>query len=176
MELLWIFLIYSFFGYLLEILFARAVGHPKRDRKCLILLPLCPVYGVGAMLIRFFTSGLRHPVWVMAVGFVAATAAELVVGAVYRWGLGVEFWNYRDMPHTIAGLVCLRFSLCWCVLSLVLVYGVDPWVSAWARAVPRWLDGPAFTLLAADLVVSAVALRRTGSTEVLRWYRSGQEG
>ena len=48
MRWLWYFIIYSFCGFLLEVAFARAIRHPKRDRKCLIFLPLCPVYGLGA--------------------------------------------------------------------------------------------------------------------------------
>ena len=41
------FLTYSFLGYCLEKLFARAVRSPERVRKCLLLLPLCPVYGLA---------------------------------------------------------------------------------------------------------------------------------
>ena len=36
---LWYFYWYSFLGFLLEVAFARISGHPKRDRKCLLLLP-----------------------------------------------------------------------------------------------------------------------------------------
>ena len=49
MRWLWYFIIYSFCGFLLEVAFARAIRHPKRDRKCLLLLPLCPVYGLGML-------------------------------------------------------------------------------------------------------------------------------
>ena len=49
-ELFWQFLIYSFFGFLLEVVFARVTRAGKQDRKCMVLLPLCPVYGVGSSL------------------------------------------------------------------------------------------------------------------------------
>ena len=43
----WYFLIYSFLGFLLEVSYARITGgYP--ERKCLLVLPLCPVYGLGA--------------------------------------------------------------------------------------------------------------------------------
>ena len=63
---MWYFSIYSFFGFLLEVAFARAIGHPKRDRKCFLLLPMCPVYGLGALLILWLARylvgyGYRHP-------------------------------------------------------------------------------------------------------------------
>lgn len=170
LRLLWIFVCYSFLGFLLEVAFARAVRHPKKDRKCFFLLPLCPVYGLGALMIRGLTLFGRHPLWVALAGFAAATAAELLMGAFYRYVLGVEFWSYRQVRWNFKGLVCLPFSLCWTVLALGMVYWLDPWVLALAEAVPRWLDAPMLCLLAADGIVSAAALKKAGTTDVLRWY------
>ena len=45
----WYFVIYSFLGFCIEVVFARLTDQKKRDRKCLYLLPLCPVYGLGAV-------------------------------------------------------------------------------------------------------------------------------
>ena len=98
------------------------------------------------------------------------TAAELLMGAFYRYVLGVEFWSYRQVRWNFKGLVCLPFSLCWTVLALGMVYWLDPWVLALAEAVPRWLDAPMLCLLAADGIVSAAALKKAGTTDVLRWY------
>ena len=171
MFLLWYFILYSFLGFLLEIAFARVIDHPKKDRKCLLLLPLCPVYGLGAMAIHFL-AGLRPGVlWVMVSGFVGATAAEFAVGSFCRHVLRVEFWDYSRMRWNVGGLVCLQFSLCWTVLALALVYGADPLLIPLIRSIPAWLGPPAAILLAADTAVSAVALRRTGTTRVLQWYR-----
>lgn len=171
MILLWYFMFYSFLGFLLEITFARIVDHPKKDRKCFLLLPLCPVYGVGAMLIHWLAGLLEGPLWVMAAGFVGATAAELALGLFYRHILGVDFWDYSDQPFNLRGLVCLRFALYWTGLALVLVYGLDSLVIGLAEAIPAQWDVPAAILLGTDGIVSALALRRAGTTEVLRWYR-----
>ncbi len=170
MRWLWYFIIYSFAGFLLEVAFARVIRHPKRDRKCLLLLPLCPVYGLGASLIVWLAPMVRSPVWVALVGGLAATGAELVMGAFYRFALGVEFWNYAGMPGSFGGLVCPVFSACWTVLSLVLVYTLHPLVAAFTALIPARLGPPALILVGTDMLVSCVALRRAGTTEVLRWY------
>ena len=170
MRWLWYFIIYSFCGFLLEVAFARIAGHPKRDRKCFVLLPLCPVYGLGACLILLLAPLVQNPLWVMAAGGLAATGAELALGLFYRFVLGVQFWDYAGMRGSIGGLICPAFSLCWTVLALTLVYLVHPAVAPLAERLPAGLAPPALILLAADALVSCVALRRTGSTEVLRWY------
>ena len=170
MRWLWYFIIYSFCGFLLEVAFARMAGHPKRDRKCFLLLPLCPVYGLGACLILLLAPLVRSPLWVMAAGGLAATGAELVMGLFYQFVLGVKFWDYAGMRGSIGGLVCPAFSLCWSVLALTLVYLVHPAVALLAQQIPLVLAPPTLILLGADALVSCVALRRTGTTEVLRWY------
>ena len=43
----WEFFFYSFAGYLLEKGFARRTHASQQIRKGLLLLPLCPVYGLG---------------------------------------------------------------------------------------------------------------------------------
>ena len=48
-DLLWFFWIYSFGGYLVERAFAAATRAERRERKCFLLLPLCPVYGLGML-------------------------------------------------------------------------------------------------------------------------------
>ena len=166
----WSFMAYSFAGFLLEVAFARAIRHPKRDRKCLIFLPLCPVYGLGACLILAVSPLVKSPLWVALAGGLAATGAELAMGAFYRFALGVEFWDYAGLPGSLGGLVCPVFSLCWTALSLILVYAVHPPVAALAARIPPWLGPPALILLGSDVLVSCAALRRTGSTDVLRWY------
>ena len=170
MRWLWYFIIYSFLGFLLEVAFARMVGHPKRDRKCFLLLPLCPVYGLGACLIVLLASLGRGPLWVAVAGGAAATGAELLMGAFYRFALGVEFWDYGHLPGSLGGLVCPQFSLCWTALALALVYGLHPAVARLAAGIPLWLAPPALIVLGADALASCVALRQAGTTEVLRWY------
>ena len=45
----WLVIFYSFGGYLLEKGYAAAVRSPHRVRKCFLLLPLCPVYGLAML-------------------------------------------------------------------------------------------------------------------------------
>lgn len=169
--LLWYFIFYSFAGFLLEVAFARITDHPKKDRKCFLLLPLCPVYGVGAMLIHWLAGQGGGFLWVMAAGFLGAGAAELGMGLFYRYVLGVDFWDYSDQRFHLDGLVCLRFSLYWTVLALGLVYWADPFIIPLLTRIPSRFEPPAAIILAADGLVSAAALRLTRSTDVLKWYQ-----
>ncbi|MGN1247661.1 MAG: DUF4270 family protein [Paludibacteraceae bacterium] len=62
----WYFLFYSFFGYCLEKLFAWAVHAERQVRKCFLLLPVCPVYGLAmCALLALSPAGIRF--WPLAV-------------------------------------------------------------------------------------------------------------
>lgn len=168
----WYFIFYSFLGFLVETAFARAVRAPKRDRKCFYLLPLCPVYGLGALLILAPTPWLRpHPLFVAVWSALAATAAEYSMGLFYENALGVSFWDYTHLPWNLRGRICPLFSFFWCLLGLLTVYVIHPIAAAALGALPPWLLPAAAALLAADGAVTIRLLRKTGSTETLCWYR-----
>ena len=64
---LWLFWTYSFLGYLLEKAFAWLTRSPQQVRKCFLLLPLCPVYGLGVLAVLALPPELRRGFWNVAV-------------------------------------------------------------------------------------------------------------
>ena len=166
----WNFVIYSFLGFLLEAAFARASGG-RPDRKCLLLLPLCPVYGLGAGAILLLAPlAGNHPARLFLLGGAAATAVEYAVGWWYETFLGVSFWDYTGLPGSLQGRVCLPFSLAWGVLALGLVYWVHPALAPWLARIPAPVSWAALLTLLADGLLTAALLRRSGDTACLRWY------
>ena len=170
MEWFWYFTIYSILGCGLEIVFARAVG-ARPDRKRLFLLPLCPVYGVGACLCLCVAPLLReNPPALFLAGGIVCTAVEYLMAVWYERGLGVTFWDYRGQRGTLWGRVCVPFSAAWGILALCVVYGIHPYVSRAVRALPLPLSLTAALFVCADMVASGVMLRRTHDRGCLRWY------
>lgn len=173
LSLLTQFFFYSFLGFLLEVLYARLLCRGGHGRKCLLFLPLCPVYGIGAVAILNMPSPLQsHPVAVFIAGGLLATLAEYAVGAFYLWGVGVRFWDYSQAPGNLSGLICPLYTLFWGLLSVELVYGLQPAVQPWLAQVPSGLVVLLFFLFAADSLISLWLLSRTGTPDGLMWYRA----
>ena len=171
MEWLWYFLLYSFLGCLLEAGYAWRVGGDP-DRKCLLLLPLCPVYGLGVCAVLLLPEEvLSSPLLTAAAGGLTAVGVEYAASLFYQKVLTVSFWDYTGLPGSIHGRVCLPFALAWSVLLLPVVYWIQPAAAALAPAIPRPVSWAVLMALGADLTVSALLLRRTGDREQLRWYR-----
>lgn len=163
---LWYFWIYSFLGWLVELAFAAVSRSEDRRRRCLLLLPLCPVYGLG-MLAALALPPMGGP-GLAVLGGLTATAVEYA----YHWAgerfLGVRFWDYRRVPGNLRGRVCLPFSLAWGLLVWAAVRFVQPGAEALAEAVPAWLTYGCFLIFTADLVCSLRFLRVTGDLKGMR--------
>lgn len=168
--LFWYFLIYSFFGFLLELLFARLSLSEKRDRKCHLLLPVCPVYGLGALAILALPIPVKeNSLLLYLLGGACATTTEWLVAVAYEKAAHTAFWNYSKLPLNLSGRVCVWFSLFWGLLALPLVYRVHPLIMTAVQRIPAGLTLPVFTFYLADALVSLQILRHQG-TEGLRWY------
>ena len=167
-RLLWNFWWFSFLGWVLERLFAAATHSPVQRRRCLLVAPLCPVYGLGMLAVLALPTPLRTGWRLYLFGTLAATAVEHLY---HWWGetfLGIRFWDYTGLPGSLQGRVCLPFSLAWGVLLFPAVYGAAPLADTLAARVPpflTWLCLMAFTV---DSVCSLRILAATHSLNALR--------
>ena len=120
-DLAWLFLIYSFIGWCIEVCYA-AVRRRQFINRGFINSPLCPIYGVGAVLFALFLPELAgRPFFLFLGGTVLATVLEYSTGMLMEKFLGKKLWDYSGNKYNIGGYVCLRYSLLWGVLAVVTV-------------------------------------------------------
>ena len=167
--ILWYFWIYSFFGFLLEKTFAAATHSPHQVRRCFLLLPLCPVYGLGMLAVLALPEGILGSGWLFLFGGMAATAVEYAVHWWYEAFLGVCFWDYSGQVGNLRGRVCLPFFLIWGVLTAAAVWWVHPFVSRMAAVVPPAVTYACLLLFTLDAVCSARFLKVTGDIDALSY-------
>lgn len=162
------FLFYSAAGCGLEKLYARAIHSPQQQRKCFLLLPLCPVYGLAmTAVLALVPRGTGWPGLLLAGGLIC-TGVEYLVHLFYDRVLRVRFWDYSRLRGHIGGRICPRFALIWGVLSAAAVRWVQPAVERAAAAVPPEAVFLLWMLLAVDCVFTAALLGRQHDTRLLR--------
>ena len=165
---IWYFWIYSFLGYLLEKAFAKATHARQQGRKCFLLLPLCPVYGLGMLAVLALPEAWCLDGRLVLWGGLAATAVEYAVHWGYDALLGVRFWDYSGMIGNLRGRVCLPFTLLWGVLTAAAVWWIQPTVERLAeRTVPE-VTYLCLLVFAADALCSARILYARKDPEALR--------
>ena len=132
-----------------------------------MLLPLCPVYGLGMLAVLTLPNGIRGSGWLFLFGGMAATAVEYAVHWWYETFLGVRFWEYSGQFGNLRGRVCLPFALIWGVLTTATVRWVHPFVSRLAAVIPPTATYAALLLFTLDAVCSARFLKVTGDIDAL---------
>lgn len=161
---------YSFLGYLLERMFAKVTLAKQQVRKCFLLLPLCPVYGLAMVLHIALLPPAGLSFWPLVLrGALVTTAVEYLVHLFYDKVLHVRFWDYTGVWGQLGGRVCLPFSAAWGLLSALAVRAVQPELDRLARALPAGLAYGLLLVWAADAVLSWQLLWRYGDTELLSW-------
>lgn len=116
-----LFYLYSFLGFLWETLW---VSYQKGAwvQRGFLNGPILPIYGFGALAVTLATRVVANSDWqVFLVGMVVATLLELITGMMIEKLFHVRYWDYDDRPFNYKGYICLRSTLFWGVMSVVLV-------------------------------------------------------
>ena len=122
-QLLWLFLIYAFLGWLGETALA-ALRKRRLLNRGFLNTPFSPVYGMGGVLFAVFLPELRDaPFFLFIAGMVLATELELLTGVLLEKLTGQKWWDYSDRKYQFNGYICLHYALIWglCALGCVLV-------------------------------------------------------
>ena len=130
------FYVYCFLGWCFE---STVVSVSKRKwiNRGFCKGPVIPIYGFGALAILFVTLPVRN--WVIPVfflGMVVATILEYGVGYLCEIIFKVRYWDYSSRPFNVKGYICLRSSLCWGVLSVLLIEFLHVRVESWILRIP----------------------------------------
>lgn len=120
-----LFFIYSILGFIWEVLWVSCQKRKLVNRGFLHGIYL-PIYGFGAIVILLSTRPfIDSPFLVFVVGMVAATVLEWGTGVVIEKMFHVRYWDYDDRFLNYKGYICLRSSLFFGVMAVLLTKGVN---------------------------------------------------
>lgn len=115
------FYIYCFMGWVWESVYV-SVCERKLVNRGFLKGPFLPIYGSGAICILAVTIPVRGNIPLMFLaGMVSATLLEYVTGAVMEKMFRVRYWDYSDKFLNVNGYICLISSLCWGVMTVLMV-------------------------------------------------------
>ena len=116
-QLLWLFLCYSFLGWVLETATA-AVRKKRFVNRGMVNGPFCVIYGIAAALITA-TTGELHGFWLFLDCVILATVIEWVAGHLIERWYRERWWNYENIRWNLDGYISLPTSLFWGALGVL---------------------------------------------------------
>jgi len=123
------FIIYSFIGWITEVLyhFYKLKNFVNRG---FLYGPVCPIYGGTAVLLIYLLSPFSNNILVLFAGGVfIASIIEYITGYAMEKLFNAKWWDYSDEKFNIKGYICLKFSFIWGIMSLIFIKYVNPLVS-----------------------------------------------
>lgn len=161
-QLFWLFFIYSFAGWCMGVI-ANAVKRHTFVNTGFFNMPLCPVYGVGAVLYAIFLPGLKNRVFFLFLGgMILAAFLTLITGIVMERIFHRKWWDYSKNRFQFEGYISLWNLLVWglaAVISIKFLNGFLLRLIAWIpQLIGRILLLILGGLLASDAVCSLTAV------------------
>ncbi|MDO4338757.1 MAG: putative ABC transporter permease [Eubacteriales bacterium] len=123
-EILWLFFVYSFLGWILETVTAAA-KQKRFVNRGLVNAPLCVIYGIGAVLITVFCQELTG-FWLFAYSVILSTVLEWTAGHLIELIYHERWWDYSQMRWNIDGYVCAAVSAFWGILAVLMMKWGNP--------------------------------------------------
>jgi len=125
------FFIYSFVGWIVEVIY-YGVTEGKFINRGFLAGPLCPVYGLGFYAAIWLFNPFLGNFFIIFFGSAsAATIVELIAGIILYHTFHMRWWDYSEYKLNFRGYICLRFYIYWgiaCSLGLYVLHPAVLWL------------------------------------------------
>lgn len=162
-DLVWLFFLYSFIGWCIEVCYA-SIKRRQFVNRGFVNSPICPIYGFGAVLFALFLPELTGNLFFLFLGgMLLATVLEYSTGMLMEKIFHKKLWDYSKIKYNIGGYVCLRYSLLWGALAVVTLLFTNQFFCGILKLLPHvavvillWI---AVILFVLDFTTSAMAVQ-----------------
>jgi len=154
-----LFLLFSLFGYLVEMIFVM-IKSRRLSNRGFLCGPVIPIYGIGGVLMIGLTYFKHNPFIVFFLGMTVATILEYITGFFLEKIFHNKWWDYSKEKCNLHGYICLGNSILFGLGSLLIVYIAYPVMHDFLRQLrPEIIIGMAFVFFViylADSIYSIV--------------------
>ena len=136
-----LFLIYSFLGWLLEVL-GKLIEKKRFINRGFLIGPYCPIYGFGALAITFLLKRYSDdPITLFIMAILVCGILEYFTSYIMEKLFKARWWDYSQKRFNINGRICLGTIIPFGLLGLFITYISSPFFLDILNKLP-------FTLLA----------------------------
>ncbi len=152
------FMLFSFLGWCLEVLYGLFELKRFVNRGFLIG-PFCPIYGIGCVLLYLLLQGYADdPIVLALLAMVICSILEYLASYLMEKIFKTRWWDYSNMKFNINGRICLEMIVPFGILGLLVVYILFPNAMNLLNLLPNLAiyisSGVLLVLFITDLAVS----------------------
>ena len=151
-----LFIIYSFLGWLVEVINCSIVEKKLVNRGFLIS-PICPIYGFGALLITLVLNNYKDDWFVVfCMAVVLCGLLEYFTSWLMEKIFHARWWDYSKNKFNINGRICLETMIPFGILCLVIIYILNPFFCNILSLIPKNIADVISIILLIILIIDMV--------------------
>ena len=143
-----IFIMFSVIGWVSEVIYVGLTSAHKFVNRGFLHGPLCPIYGVGGVVILMLPEQLYNT-WIplFLSSMILCTIVEYITSWLMEKLFHARWWDYSKHKFNIKGRVCLLNSLLFGIMGLGVIRFVYPHIIDLLNLIgPIWLEVDAFII------------------------------
>ncbi len=152
------FMLFSFLGWCLEVLYGL-FELKKFVNRGFLIGPFCPIYGIGCVLLYLLLQGYADdPIVLALLAMIICSILEYLASYLMEKIFKTRWWDYSNMKFNINGRICLEMIVPFGILGLLVVYILFPNAMNLLNLLPNLAiyisSGVLLVLFITDLAVS----------------------
>lgn len=153
-----LFMIYSFIGWILEVL-GKLAKKGRFINRGFLIGPYCPIYGVGCLLLVYLLENYKNDLVVLFfMSIIICSILEYTTSYLMEKIFKARWWDYSIKKFNLNGRICLDTMIPFGFLGVICVYLVNPIIHAFLHIVPSIiiyiLGIVLFIIFISDLIIS----------------------
>ncbi len=121
-----LFFLYAVLGWIVEVTYVAIIDKKFVNRGFLIG-PYIPIYGYSAIIMVLYLNQYKeNPLTVFMLAVFICSLLEYITSYLLEKIFNARWWDYSNLKFNINGRICLKNSFMFGVLSLILIYLINP--------------------------------------------------
>ncbi|GAA0077717.1 putative ABC transporter permease [Clostridium sp. CTA-5] len=146
-HLVYFFMIYSFLGWCVEVLYAYK-NRGYFVNRGFLYGPFCPIYGCGLVSIIVFLDRFNLNIFLLFIlATIVTSVIEYITGFMLEKIFKSKWWDYSDDPLNLHGRICFHFSLMWGAASVTVVKVIHPAIEYIVHNIPNGIGTYCFYII-----------------------------
>ncbi len=153
-KIIFYFIIYSFLGWCLESIY-KTIIYKKPTNSGFLYGPFCPMYGIGAVIMIMASQISNNILVIFIMAFLIFSLWEYIVAVILEKLFKTKYWDYSNLKFNFQGRVCLKNSIYWGILGVLLVFIIQPFFDGLISEIPENILIYVNTILTLAILVDA---------------------
>ena len=158
-----LFISYSFLGWIIEVISCSITEKRLCINRGFLIGPYLPIFGIGSMIIIMFFSGIKNNLLLLfIISVITLSLLEYFTSFIMEKVFHARWWSYEKRKCNINGRISLLPSIGFGLLSIVLIYIVNPFYNNILNMIPlvtkNVISIVLLIIFISDLIISTVII------------------